>query len=208
MELKWAVYLNPVRDWMKFSLIFNFCEAYFVYSQHCLLGSSLQGPAEGKGYLLELLPPPWQALFSRLYEILKSTSGFCSFLQKKLSNYSLRQSTVFCFWTDHILKGKHGTEQLISLSFPGYLAELPQWLSGKESVCTAEHEGDMGLIPELGRSPGGGHGNPLQHSCLENPMERGTWRTTVLEVTKSWIGLKWLSTHRCLASPKSQFLSP
>ena len=68
--------------------------------------------------------------------------------------------------------------------------------------------GDAGLIPGSGRSCGGGHGNPLQHSCLENPMERGTWRTTVLEVTKSWIGLKWLSTHRCLASPKSQFLSP
>ena len=34
---------------------------------------------------------------------------------------------------------------------------------------------DMGLIPGLGRSPGGGHGNPLQYSCLENPMDRGTW---------------------------------
>ena len=40
---------------------------------------------------------------------------------------------------------------------------------GKESSCNA---GDMGLIPELGRSPGGGQGNPLQYSCLENPMER------------------------------------
>ena len=42
------------------------------------------------------------------------------------------------------------------------------------------------LIPELGRSPGGGHGNPLQHSCLENPMDRGAWRATVHMVTKSW----------------------
>ena len=38
--------------------------------------------------------------------------------------------------------------------------------NGKESACNA---GDLGLIPGLGRSPGGGHGNPLQHSCLENP---------------------------------------
>ena len=42
------------------------------------------------------------------------------------------------------------------------------------------------LIPELGRSPGGGHGNPLQHSCLENPMDRGAWRATIHMVTKSW----------------------
>ena len=38
---------------------------------------------------------------------------------------------------------------------------------------------DMDLIPGLGRSPGGGHGNPLQHFCLENPMDRGAWQATV-----------------------------
>ena len=43
-------------------------------------------------------------------------------------------------------------------------------LDGKESPCNA---GDLGLIPGLGRCPGGGHGNPLQYSCLENPMGRG-----------------------------------
>ena len=43
---------------------------------------------------------------------------------------------------------------------------LPWWLSGKESSCSA---GDMGFIPGLGRSPGGGQDNPLQYSCLENP---------------------------------------
>ena len=45
---------------------------------------------------------------------------------------------------------------------------------------------DAGLIPESERSPGGGHGNPLQCSCLENPMDRGAWQTTVHGVTKSW----------------------
>ena len=44
---------------------------------------------------------------------------------------------------------------------------------------------DMGLIPRLRRSPGGGHGNPLQYSCLENPMGRGTWWTTVHGVAQS-----------------------
>ena len=47
---------------------------------------------------------------------------------------------------------------------------------GKESTCNA---GDLGLILGLGRSPGGGHGNPLQYSCLENPTDRGAWRATV-----------------------------
>ena len=45
---------------------------------------------------------------------------------------------------------------------------------------------DTGSIPGLGRSPGGGHGNPLQYSCLENPMDRGAWRATVHRVSKSW----------------------
>ena len=45
-------------------------------------------------------------------------------------------------------------------------------LSSKESTCNAGDTGDAGLIPGLGRSPGGGHGNPLQHSCLKNPHER------------------------------------
>ena len=49
---------------------------------------------------------------------------------------------------------------------------------------------DAGLIPESGRSPGGGHGNPLQYSCLENPMDRGVWQSTVYRVAKSQTRLK------------------
>ena len=44
---------------------------------------------------------------------------------------------------------------------------------------------DVGLIPWLGRSPGGGHGNPLQYSCQKNPMDRGAWRATVHWIAKS-----------------------
>ena len=54
--------------------------------------------------------------------------------------------------------------------------------TGKDSACSA---GDLGSIPELERSPGGGHGNPLQYSCLENPMDRGVWRAIVHRVTKT-----------------------
>ena len=52
----------------------------------------------------------------------------------------------------------------------------------KESACCA---GDLGSIPVLGRSLGEGNGNPLQYSCLENPMDRGAWWATVHRVAKS-----------------------
>ena len=54
---------------------------------------------------------------------------------------------------------------------------------------------DAGLIPGLGRSPGGGYSNPLQISCLENPMDRGAWQHTVHGVSKCWTWLKQLSMH-------------
>ena len=57
-------------------------------------------------------------------------------------------------------------------------------LSGKESACSAEAAGDEGSIPESGRSTGGGHGNPLQYSCLENAMDRRAWRATVHRVAE------------------------
>ena len=66
---------------------------------------------------------------------------------------------------------------------------LPRWHSGKESTYSA------GFIPGLGRSPGGGNGNPLQYSCLENPMDRGAKRATVHQVVKS---RSQLSTHTCM----------
>ena len=62
---------------------------------------------------------------------------------------------------------------------------LPWWLSGTESACSAEDPGDIGFILGLGRSLGGGHGNPLQYSCLDNPMDR-TWWATVHGVAESW----------------------
>ena len=60
-----------------------------------------------------------------------------------------------------------------------YKTPLPQWPSSKESTCNAGDAGDSSLIPGSKRSPGGRNGNPLQYSCLENPMDRGAWRVTV-----------------------------
>ena len=55
----------------------------------------------------------------------------------------------------------------------------------KNLPANAGHVRDMDLIPASGRSPGGGHGNPLQHSYLENPVDRGAWRATVCGVAQS-----------------------
>ena len=57
--------------------------------------------------------------------------------------------------------------------------------SGKEPACQCRRLRVAGSIPGLGRSPGGGHGYPLQYSCLENRMDRGAWRTAVRGITKS-----------------------
>ena len=59
---------------------------------------------------------------------------------------------------------------------------------------------DAGLIPGSGRSPGGGHGNPLQYSCRENPMDRGDWWAVAHGVTKSWTRLEGLTQHSTIYS--------
>ena len=76
--------------------------------------------------------------------------------------------------------------------FPGGPGGLPTWLSGKESTYNAGIT-DNSLIPGLGRSPEGGHDNPLQYSCLENPIDRRAWQATVHRITKSWTQLEQLS---------------
>ena len=63
-----------------------------------------------------------------------------------------------------------------------HLWGFPAGSDGKEPVCSA---GDLGSIPGLGRSPGEGNGNPIQYSCLENPMDRGSRQVTVHGVTNS-----------------------
>ena len=72
---------------------------------------------------------------------------------------------------------------------------LEHFPSGSAVKNPPANAGDAGSIPGLERSPGGGHGTPLQYSCLENPLDRGAWQATVHGVTKSRTLLKRLSTH-------------
>ena len=90
---------------------------------------------------------------------------------KRLSS----SSSSMCVYIHHIYCRKLS----FSVGFPG-------GLHSKESACNA---GDLGLVPGSRRSSGEGNGNPLQYSCLENPLKWGTWQVTVRGVEKSWTQL-------------------
>ena len=75
---------------------------------------------------------------------------------------------------------------------------IPNGTWGKEPAHQSRRYKRHGFDPGSGRPPGGGHGNPLQYCCLENPMDRGAWRPIVHSVIQSQTQLKQLSTHACM----------
>ena len=79
----------------------------------------------------------------------------------------------------------HTSQPIYYLGFPG----------GSEVKASASNAGDPASIPGSGRSPGEGNGNPLQYSCLENPMDRGAWWATVHGVAKSQTRLRNFTFH-------------
>ena len=81
-------------------------------------------------------------------------------------------------------------------------ARIPRWCSWYPA-CQCGDIRDTGSIPGLERSPGGGNGNPLQCSCLDNPMDRRAWWAAIHGVTESWTWLKQLSTHSQTSSQHS-----
>ena len=92
-----------------------------------------------------------------------------------LSHYKKQHELVFSCVPGAILGALHlfiFTRSLKARYCANFIG-LPWWLSSKESACNARYTRDTGLVPSWGRSPGGGRGNPLQYSCLENPMDRG-----------------------------------
>ena len=89
----------------------------------------------------------------------------------------------------------------------GDVMGFPGGASGREPACHAgevrTYVGDVrdaGSFSGSRRSSGGGHGNPLQYSCLENPMDWGAWQATVHGVAQNWTRRKWLSMHACRKS--------
>ena len=87
-------------------------------------------------------------------------------------------SSVMKFDPQEVTESKRSPDYFPTSLFRGF----PGGSRGKESACNA---GNPGSIPGPGRPPGEGHGNPLQYSCLQNPMDRGAWWATVHGVAKS-----------------------
>ena len=83
-----------------------------------------------------------------------------------------------------------------------YTSGLPGWLSSEKSASSAGDAGDASSIPGSRRAPGGGHGNPLQYSCLENPMDRGGCWAVIHRGAKSQTWLKQLCMHAYLKMVK------
>ena len=96
-------------------------------------------------------------------------------------------ATAFCSLRGAALREHQGSVLILSASSVALVVKNPP--------ANARDIRDVGSIPGWGRSPGGGHGNLLQCSCLENPMDRGAWRATVHRVAKSETWLKRLSMH-------------
>ena len=80
-------------------------------------------------------------------------------------------------------------------------------LRSKEFACNMGEAGEACLIPGLGRFPGGGNGNPLQYSCLENPTDREAWWATVRSIAESYTLLKGLSTHACYVKSENKLIN-
>ena len=105
-------------------------------------------------------------------------------------------------------EGKGGPQNILQTLIKfNKICGLPWWLRGKESTCNAGDPRDASSVPGSGRSPGGGHCNPLQYSCLENPMDRGVWWATDHSVAKSQTWLKWLRTHSKICGVISWYTS-
>ena len=105
------------------------------------------------------------------------------------SYFILSDQIQILWWKLDLCKFSFMLNCLPGTAFCQFLPDSSQWKSrqiywpSKESACNA---GDLGSIPVLGRCPGGGNSNPLQYSCLENPMNRGVWWASVHGVAKSW----------------------
>ena len=91
---------------------------------------------------------------------------------------SVDSGMLFISYIPHVQNYAH----ILYIHIFVHYMKLLRWLSGKETTCNS---GDPGSIPGSGRSSGEGNGNPLQYSCLGNPMERGAWWATIHGVSKS-----------------------
>ena len=142
-------------------------------------------PGESHGQRSLVGYSPWGCKESDMTEPLNSNSK--SFLSQSSPQVWLNTEPNLTVRDQKLcpqLPGKPDTCKGLAIAKMG---GFPGGSDCKESTCNV---GDLGSIPELGRSPGGGHGNPLQYFCLENPMGRGAWQATVHRAAKGQTQLK------------------
>ena len=132
-------------------------------------------------------PPPPLVPFKQMQNPAKFTSGIRCQERPDLFAQGEERRRGLVGWGRGKMWGTWGTSinsfLFLKLGFPG-------GSDSKESACNT---GDVGSIPGLGRSPGEGHCNPLQYSCLENSMDRGTWQVAVTELQR--VGHDWATKH-------------
>ena len=102
-------------------------------------------------------------------------------------------------WNDPLEKEIATRSSILAWRMPQRVNTTEQ-LSRASLVAQSVNEGDLASTSGFGRSPGGQHGNPLQNSCLENPMDRGAWQATVHRVINSWTQLSDQAQHSTASS--------
>ena len=111
---------------------------------------------------------------------IQSHDELLTHLKTPWTTFKKNKKNPACVYVYRSIKKKHKLRLLNEIM-------VPRWLNIKNHLQYRRH--GFNSTPGSGRSPGGGHGNPLQYSCLKNPMDRGAWQATVHGVSKSWTRL-------------------
>ena len=128
----------------------------------------------------------WRAA---IHGVAKSRTWLSDWTELNWTYYSSLMSIYF--------KLRYNWQHYISFKYARYVG-FPGGSVVKNLPANAGDIRDSGSVPGSGKSPGEGHGSPFQCPCLENPMKRGTWRSAVHRVAKSWTQMKQLSMHACM----------
>ena len=132
----------------------------------------------------------WEEFTSDLSHL--CLSNLCIFFECSSSSFPSPHVHLPLKSSPHFFSVRNKIISALIFLFTIVLMGFPGGSDGKESACNV---GDLGSIPGLGRSSGEGNGNPLQYSCLKNPMDRGAWQATAHGVTKSQTRLSDWHTH-------------